>query len=522
MKLNKETIKQFFERGDKPTQEQYADLIDSYVDSKQEAGEANRRFVIDETGEVSVASEQQVPEYTLSPISGTNTVDLLKDGISVSQIDLTPYLDNTNLARLVSGTVDANGVAIFTRDDNSIFTVDLSNLKDTVPQYQAGTNITIDNTDPLQPIINASGGESTDTSNLVPYTGATQDVDLGNHSINLGKLEENPDVNKNRVLLTYDNTPYFRLGTEVYNELDKNYTNDYYKSIGVGYEAIQSTIGSSNIGIGGRALKGSKGKYNVGVGFFSGEEIKGDYNLALGWQNSKNLKGSHNLMLGAKTGHFSYNDYNVGIGWYSMFLNTGRDNTGVGMNSLFGFNGSQNTAIGGANLNTINSQKVVSTDPSKRYVIEASDITSDGKITITNHGFTIGERKLFFYEPDSTDPTSQLLANIGARNPRISIWEAIDNNILQCLNETYFGTPVGRQIFTELEEINNSTSVGYDALFTKSNQVVLGDLSIEEVTTVGDYISTGIGKGLVLTTPDSTKQYRISIDNSGNIVTTLI
>ncbi|MFT7900011.1 hypothetical protein VBY74_08495 [Tenacibaculum ascidiaceicola] len=144
MKQNKETLKQFFETGDKPTQQQYSDLIDSYIDAKQPEGEANRRFVIDETGEVSVASEQQVPEYTLSPISGTNTVDLLKDGVSVSQIDLTPYLDNTNLARLVSGTVDTNGLATFTRDDNSTFTVDLSNLKDspTLQQVTDRDNIT--------------------------------------------------------------------------------------------------------------------------------------------------------------------------------------------------------------------------------------------------------------------------------------------------------------------------------------------------------------------------------------------
>ncbi|AZJ34549.1 hypothetical protein [Tenacibaculum singaporense] len=68
MKQNKETLKQFFETGDKPTQEQYSDLIDSYIDAKQPEGEANRRFVIDETGEVSVASEQQVPTYQ----AGTN------------------------------------------------------------------------------------------------------------------------------------------------------------------------------------------------------------------------------------------------------------------------------------------------------------------------------------------------------------------------------------------------------------------------------------------------------------------
>ncbi|REH56249.1 hypothetical protein C7448_101287 [Tenacibaculum gallaicum] len=265
MKQNKETLKQFFETGDKPTQQQYADLIDSYIDAKQPEGEANRRFVIDETGEVSVASEQQAPEYTLSLISGTNTVDLLKGGVSVSQIDLTAYLDNTNLAQLVSGTVDANGLATFTRDDNSTFTVDLSSLSggvngnfvtiDTnqtitgvktiesslyteyiqsndsvnvaknitsggrirtggnaldftesgnggsatieadivgstvhtlqgksgiiahlndIPQLQAGSNITIDATDPLQPIINATAG-SGGTTNL-SYDAATRTV----------------------------------------------------------------------------------------------------------------------------------------------------------------------------------------------------------------------------------------------------------------------------------------------------------------------------------------------------------
>ncbi|WP_417871789.1 hypothetical protein [Winogradskyella sp.] len=142
MKQNKETLKTYFETGDRPTENQFVDLIDSYIDAKQPEGEANRRFVIDETGEVKMATEQQVPEYTLSSSSETNTVDLLKDGVSVSQIDLSPYLDDTNLARLVSGTVDVNGIATFTRDDDSTFTVDLSNLKKT--QVQADFNQTDD------------------------------------------------------------------------------------------------------------------------------------------------------------------------------------------------------------------------------------------------------------------------------------------------------------------------------------------------------------------------------------------
>ncbi len=127
MKKSKEEIKKYFETGDKPTQQQFEDLIDSYIDSKQEAGEPNRRFVIDEKGDVSVTSADEMPEYTLSDISA-NKLSLLKDGKVVKEIDLTSYIDDTNLARLVSGTVDTDGIATFKRDDDSTFTVDFSSL----------------------------------------------------------------------------------------------------------------------------------------------------------------------------------------------------------------------------------------------------------------------------------------------------------------------------------------------------------------------------------------------------------
>ena len=128
MKKSKEELKTYFETGDKPTQQNYADLIDSFVDAKQPVGEANRSFVIDANGDVSVAVNQPVPEYTLSDIVN-NKVSLLKDGVVVKEIDLQLYVDDTNLARLVSGTVDANGIATFARDDDSEFTVDFSALQ---------------------------------------------------------------------------------------------------------------------------------------------------------------------------------------------------------------------------------------------------------------------------------------------------------------------------------------------------------------------------------------------------------
>lgn len=70
-----------------------------------------------------------------------------------TNIDLSLYLDDTNLARLVSGTLDGvTGIATFTRDDATTFTVDLSSL-------------TPSETDPIFSASVASGITSTNISN---------------------------------------------------------------------------------------------------------------------------------------------------------------------------------------------------------------------------------------------------------------------------------------------------------------------------------------------------------------------
>ncbi|CAL2094307.1 hypothetical protein T190611E02C_60067 [Tenacibaculum sp. 190524A05c] len=55
MKKSKTELKTYFQSGDKPTQQNYEDLIDSFIDAQQPAGEANRSFVIDANGDVTVA-----------------------------------------------------------------------------------------------------------------------------------------------------------------------------------------------------------------------------------------------------------------------------------------------------------------------------------------------------------------------------------------------------------------------------------------------------------------------------------
>lgn len=98
MKQSKETLKSYFQTNDKPTETQFSDLIDSYIDAKQTIGEEDRRFIIDATGEVTVSEKLVVPEYSLTDLEDSK-VSLLKDEQIISEIDLSGLSDNNILKK---------------------------------------------------------------------------------------------------------------------------------------------------------------------------------------------------------------------------------------------------------------------------------------------------------------------------------------------------------------------------------------------------------------------------------------
>ncbi len=75
-----------------------------------------------------------VPSETVTSISlASNTLTYTDENGNDTDIDLSLYLDDTNLARLTSGSLDgATGEATFTRDDATTFTVDMSALLDAI------------------------------------------------------------------------------------------------------------------------------------------------------------------------------------------------------------------------------------------------------------------------------------------------------------------------------------------------------------------------------------------------------
>lgn len=86
-------------------------------------------------------SAVQAAETTTSLSFNANILTFTDENGVDTNLDLSIYLDDTNLARIVSGTLDSGtGIATFTRDDASTFTVDFSSLND-----QAAINSAISN-----------------------------------------------------------------------------------------------------------------------------------------------------------------------------------------------------------------------------------------------------------------------------------------------------------------------------------------------------------------------------------------
>ena len=89
------------------------------------------------------------PAETVTELSlAANILSYVDEAGNTTNIDLSLYLDDTNLARLVSGTLDGTtGIATFTRDDNTTFTVDLSALN--IKRLQDLTDVDVTTSAPV-------------------------------------------------------------------------------------------------------------------------------------------------------------------------------------------------------------------------------------------------------------------------------------------------------------------------------------------------------------------------------------
>jgi len=171
------------------------------------------------TGSIDLSTYANVPETVTSLSINANVLTYTDENGADTDIDLSLYLDDTNLARLVSGTLNGStGIATFTRDDATTFDLDLSDLLDTDTTYVAGsaqngndvditldgsdgtatgftlvagTNITLSDNGSNQVTIDATGGIDTNTTYDL---GAAELPGTGNIAIALGGSDSTNDV----------------------------------------------------------------------------------------------------------------------------------------------------------------------------------------------------------------------------------------------------------------------------------------------------------------------------------------
>ena len=99
-------------------------------------GDVGRVYIGTGSSNIALATKEEVDSKLPATVTtdltlNANTLTYTNTQGTSTNIDLSLYLDDTNLARLVNGVLDpTTGIATFTRDDNSTFTLDLSALLD--------------------------------------------------------------------------------------------------------------------------------------------------------------------------------------------------------------------------------------------------------------------------------------------------------------------------------------------------------------------------------------------------------
>ena len=136
-----------------------------------------------------ISSTDTNTETTTTLSVNANTLTYTDEVGGTTDIDLSLYIDDTNLARLTSGTLNGTtGVATFTRDDSTTFTLDLSGLLDTDTNTWRGIQDNLTSTSTTDSLSANQGKWLKDnvvlTSHILPYLSDTGGTLYGN--LNLG------------------------------------------------------------------------------------------------------------------------------------------------------------------------------------------------------------------------------------------------------------------------------------------------------------------------------------------------
>ena len=346
-------------------------------------------------------------------------------------------------------------------------------------------------------------------------------------------------------------TSYMQLNPDNYfigHEAGKSITTGLYNSF-FGYQSgINNTSGDKNYFIGFKAgYYNNDGNCNIFIGDSAGFFNNGSTNIFIGNESGyKNTTGYRNIFIGFHAGHENINgSYNSAIGNKALYSNTtGWANVAFGANSLyFNTTGGSNTAIGDQSLysnatgsfNTANGNKSLYSNITGQYNssngFEAlySNTTGWANVafganslyfnTTGGSNTAIGDQSLYSNATGSFNTANgnkSLYSNITGQYNSSNGFEALYSNTTgQCntangnialfyntsgnyntaigkgalySNETgWNNTALGNNAFYNGTTYSNSTALGYNADITASNQVRVGDASVNDIGGFADW-----------------------------------
>jgi hypothetical protein len=376
---------------------------------------------------------------------------------------------------------------------------------DNILKFQSSTNfrasLIFSNSADYNYTFPAASGTIALTSNLssyVPYTGATNNVDLGSNYITSATI-------------------VFWKGT-----------GSGLGNIGIGriVPLGQNTTGQGNIGIGENSLfSNTTGSNNIAIGVSSTQaNTTGINNIGIGLgSNSNNVTGSANVAVGVGALNFNTNNYNTAVGHLALYFNTtGTNNVAIGYSSLYtNTTGSQNTALGSGTLysNTTASNNTAIGNQALQQNTTGVNNTAIGSFssyvnTTGQNNTSVGASTLIANTTGSQNTalgTASLQSNTtGESNVAVGVSSLGVNTIGQ------YNVAVGRSASNANTTGNYNTALGSQALAnitTGSQNIAIGYNSGAGITTGSQNTIIGIVTGLSSTLSNNI----ILADGAGNI-----
>ena len=270
-----------------------------------------------------------------------------------------------------------------------------------------------------------------------------------------GNTGTNPSAN---FIGTVDNIPLvFRV-----NNLEAGRIDQVNSNVSLGYQAFRNNFyGTGNSAFGNKALYSStEGNFNTAIGMEAEYLIgEGSSNTAVGaYALHDNMDASFNTAVGVNALHVNMNGYNTATGTDALFNNySGHHNTANGYRALYvNQGGSNNTAHGSTALynNTSGTDNVAIGEQALNSNLEGNNNTALGKA-------------------------------------------ALDQNQYGSSN-----TALGAFTNTGAVDMDNTTTVGYGAVATASNQVRLGNGFVTSLYCQGAFESTTTYQANLRVNPD--------------------